>query len=77
MKKVKIGTIKHKVLVQGDVNLLEPNEILVTQSEEHILLRERMLSGQIKTSVVIPLEEITDKRESKSKSNGKSETNGA
>ena len=30
MGKTKIGSMKQKILVQGDINLLEPNEILVT-----------------------------------------------
>lgn len=41
MGKTKIGSMKQKILVQGDINLLEPNEILVTQSEGYTVLREK------------------------------------
>ena len=58
MGKTKIGSMRQKILVQGDVNLLGTNEILITQSEGYTILRERMPDGQIKTSVVIPLEEF-------------------
>lgn len=58
MGKSKIGTMKNKILVEGDANLLAPNEILITQSEGYTILRERMADGQIKTSVVVPLEEF-------------------
>lgn len=58
MGKTKIGSVKQKTLVQGDVNLLGQNEILITQSEGYTILREKTSDGQIKTSVVIPLEEF-------------------
>ena len=58
MGKTKIGSMKQKILVQGDSNLLDHNEILITESEGYTILRERMTDGQIKTSVVIPLEEF-------------------
>lgn len=64
MGKTKIGSMKQKILVQGDVNLLGPNEILITQSEGYTILRERTSNGQIKTSVVIPLEEFGSQTES-------------
>lgn len=63
MGKTKIGSMKQKILVQGDINLLEPNEILVTQSEGYIVLRERLTGGQIKTSVIVPLEEFKASKE--------------
>ena len=63
MGKTKIGSMKQKTLVQGDVNLLGPNEILITQSEGYTILRERMADGQIKTSVVVPLEEFKAQKE--------------
>lgn len=50
--------MKQRILVQGDPNLLEKNEILVTEAEGYTILRERMADGQIKTSVVVPLEEF-------------------
>lgn len=64
MGKTKIGSIRQKILVQGDVNLLGSNEILITQSEGYTILRERTSNGQIKTSVVIPLEEFGSQTES-------------
>ena len=64
MRKTKIGSMRQKILVQDDVNLLGPNEILITQSEGYTILRERTSNGQIKTSVVIPLEEFGSQTES-------------
>lgn len=64
MGKTKIGSMRQKILVQGDVNLLGTNEILITQSEGYTILRERTSNGQIKTSVVIPLEEFGSQTES-------------
>ena len=64
MGKTKIGSMRQKILVQGDVNLLGTNEILITQSEGYTILRERASNGQIKTSVVIPLEEFGSQTES-------------
>ena len=49
--------MKQLALVEGDVNLLSKNEILV--SEE--VLRKRLDSGGIKTFVVIPLEDFIKK----------------
>ena len=62
MGKTKIGSVKQKTLVQGDVNLLGQNEILVAQSEGYTILREKTSDGQIKTSVVIPLEEFKSQK---------------
>jgi hypothetical protein len=61
MGKVKIGWIQKKTLVEGDSNLLEPNEILIAKSEGYTVLRERLTDGSIKTSVVVPLEEFVSK----------------
>ena len=80
MGKTKIGSMKQKILVQGDINLLEPNEILVTQSEGYTVLRERLAGGQIKTSVIVPLEEFKASKEEpkrKTKSALESKTEGA
>ncbi len=62
MAKVKIGSMRHKALVEGDANLLEDNEILVAQSEGYTILRERISGGAIKTYVVVPLEQFKAKR---------------
>lgn len=80
MGKTKIGSMKQKTLVQGDANLLSPNEILITQSEGYTILRERMADGQIKTSVVVPLEEFKAQKEEPKKENKaatKAKTEGA
>ena len=67
--KSKIGTMKNKILVEGNANLLAPNEILVTKAEGYTVLRERMADGQIKTSVVVPLEEFKAQKEEPKKKN--------
>lgn len=61
MGKTKIGSMKHLTLVEGDVNLLAKNEILVSEEEGYTLLRKRLDSGSIKTFVVIPLEDFIKK----------------
>lgn len=67
MGKIKIGSMKQKILVQGDINLLEPNEVLVTQSEGYTVLREKDYNRNIKTYIVIPLEEFKDNKEPEEK----------
>lgn len=57
MGKTKIGSMKHLTLVEGDVNLLTNNEVLVSEEEDHTILR-KLESGEIKTFVVIPLEDF-------------------
>lgn len=69
MGKIKVGTMKQKTLVEGDCNLLNNNEILITKSEGFTILREKDKSGKLATYVVIPLDEFI-----KSKNNGKSKT---
>ena len=61
MGKTKIGSMKHLTLVEGDVNLLAKNEILVSEEEGYTLLRKRLDSGSIKTFVVISLEDFIKK----------------
>lgn len=58
MGKVKIGQIKQKILVEGDSNLLQQGEVLITEEEGYTILRERTSTGDLKTYVVIPLEEF-------------------
>ena len=53
--------MKHLTLVEGDVNLIAKNEILVSEEEGYTLLRNMLVSGSIKTCVVIPLEEYIKK----------------
>lgn len=58
MGKTKIGLMKHLTLVEGDVNLLAKNEILVSEEEGYTLLRKRLDSGEIETYVVVPLKDF-------------------
>lgn len=44
-------------MVEGDINLIKPNEILVTSSEGYTILRKK-IGSEIKTYVVVPLEEF-------------------
>ena len=50
--------MKHLTLVEGDVNLIAKNEILVSEEEGYTLLRKRLDSGGIKSFVVVPLEDF-------------------
>lgn len=50
--------MKHLTLVEGDVNLLAKNEILVSEEEGYILLRKRLDSGEVETYVVVPLKDF-------------------
>ena len=50
--------MKQLALVEGDVNLLSKNEILISEEEEYTILRKRLDSGDIKTFVVVPLEDF-------------------
>lgn len=50
--------MKQLALVEGDVNLLSKNEILVSEEEGYTILRKRLDSGGIKTFVVVPLEDF-------------------
>ncbi len=59
MGKTKIGTMKHLILVEGDVNLLQDNEILVSREDEYPVLR-RVVNNQIETYIVVPLKDIKD-----------------
>ena len=69
MGKTKIGSMKQKTLVQVDASPLGPNEILITQSEGYTILREKMADSQIKTSVVVLLEEFKAQKEEPKKKN--------
>ena len=50
--------MKHLTLVEGDVNLLTNNEVLVSEEEGYTLLRKRLDSGEVKTYVVVPLKDF-------------------
>ena len=58
MGKQRVGSMKQLALVEGDVNLLSKNEILVSEEEGYTILRKRLDSGDIKTFVVVPLEDF-------------------
>lgn len=58
MGKTRVGSMKQLALVEGDVNLLAKNEILVSEEEGYTILRKRLDSGGIKTFVVVPLEDF-------------------
>ena len=58
MGKTRVGSMKQLALVEGDVNLLAKNEILVSEEEGYIILRKMLDSGSIKTFIVIPLEDF-------------------
>lgn len=50
--------MKQLALVEGDVNLLAKNEILISEEEGYTILRKRLDSGDIKTFVVVPLKDF-------------------
>ena len=50
--------MKHLTLVEGDVNLIAKNEILVSEEEGYTLLRKRLDSGEVETYVVVPLKDF-------------------
>lgn len=58
MGKTRVGSMKQLALVEGDVNLLSKNEILVSEEEGYTILRKRLDSGDIKTFVVVLLEDF-------------------
>lgn len=58
MGKVRVGSMKQLALVEGDVNLLSKNEILVSEEEGYTILRKRLGSGDIETFVVVPLKDF-------------------
>ncbi len=58
MGKTRVGSMKQLALVEGDVNLLAKNEILVSEEEGYTILRKRLDSGGIKTFIVVPLEDF-------------------
>lgn len=58
MGKVRVGSMKQLALVEGDVNLLSKNEILISEEEGYTILRKRLDSGDIETFVVVPLKDF-------------------
>lgn len=65
MPKVSIGSMKQKILIEGDENLLEPYEMLIEDSDDFsMIIKERLETGEIKTSVVVPIEDYIGNLES-------------
>lgn len=58
MGKVRVGSVKQLALVEGDVNLLAKNEILISEEEGYTILRKRLDNGDIETCVVVPLKDF-------------------
>ena len=58
MGKVRVGSMKQIVLVEGDVNLLGDNEVLISKEEDYTILRKREDNGTIETYVVVPLKDF-------------------
>lgn len=58
MGKTRVGSMKQLALVEGDVNLLSKNEILVSEEEGYTILRKRLDSGEVETYVVVPLKDF-------------------
>lgn len=58
MGKARVGSMKQLALVEGDVNLLAKNEILISEEEGYTILRKRQDNGDIETYVVVPLKDF-------------------
>lgn len=58
MGKIKVGSMKQLALVEGDINLLSKNEILVSKEEGYTILRKKLDSGNIETFVIVPLKDF-------------------
>ena len=50
--------MKQLTLVEGDVNLLAKNEILISEEEGYTILRKRLYNGEIETYIVVPLKDF-------------------
>lgn len=58
MGKARVGSMKQLALVEGDVNLLAKNEILISEEEGYTILRKRLDNGDIETYIVVPLKDF-------------------
>ena len=58
MGKQRVGSMKQLALVEGDVNLLTKEEILISEEEGYTILRKRLDSGEVETYVVVPLKDF-------------------
>lgn len=59
--------MKHLTLVEGDVNLINTNEILISKEENYTILRKRTSIGDIETFVVIPLKDFKNETNTQQK----------
>lgn len=57
--------MKHLTLVEGDVNLLSRNEILISKDENYTILRRRLDNDGIETYVVVPLKDFNNEASSR------------
>lgn len=58
MGKIKVGSMKQLALVEGDINLLSNNEVLISREEGYTILRKKLDSGNIETFVIVPLKDF-------------------
>ena len=58
MGKIKVGSMKQLVLVEGDINLLSKNEVLISREEGYTILRKKLDSGNLETFVIVPLKDF-------------------
>ena len=58
MGKIKVGSMKQLALVEGDINLLSKNEVLISREEGYTILRKKLDSGDIETFVIVPLKDF-------------------
>lgn len=77
MGKIKIGSMKHLTLVEGDVNLLKQGEILVTSDTDYTILRKKKPSGEIISYAVVPIEELAEMVKKSKSRTSKKKTNEA
>lgn len=64
MPKVAVGSMRQKILIEGDENLLEPHEMLIKESDDfEFVLKERTETGEIKTYAVIPVDKYIESLE--------------
>lgn len=67
MGKVRVGTLKKTILVEGDINLLNKNEILISEEEGYTILRKRLENNKIETYIVVPLKDFKNEDSSRQK----------
>lgn len=63
MAKTRIGQVGQTVVIEGDVNLLNRREVLLTEEEGYPIVRKRTEDGSIENFIVIPIDELDDMRE--------------